>query len=181
MRAAVIVVDCLNDFVSGVMRCDRAPRIIPNIQRLLDFARRIGIPIIYANDAHLPDGDKEFELWVPHAIVGTKGAEIVDELKPARGDYIVPKRRYSAFCGTDLDLLLRELKIDTLVLVGLVTNICIQHTAADAFFCGYRVIIPEDCVESVTEEAQKSGIEYLKKIYGCEITTVNELMRWEWI
>ncbi|MGQ9461407.1 MAG: cysteine hydrolase family protein, partial [Candidatus Bathyarchaeaceae archaeon] len=78
-----------------------------------------------------------------------------------------------------LDLLLRELKVDTLVLVGLVTNVCIQNTAADAFFRGYKIIVPEDCVEAISEEAQKSGIEYMKTIYGCKITNVDELIKEE--
>jgi len=107
---------------------------------------------------------------------GTKGAEVIDELKPAESDFIIRKRRYSAFYETDLDLLLRELKVDTLVVVGLVTDICVQHTVADAFFRGYRIIIPKDCVEALTEEAQERGIKYLQRIYGCEITTVSDLM-----
>jgi len=181
VKAALIVVDMLNDFVTGALKCKRAPRIVPNIQRLLDFARKKGIPVIYANDTHLPSVDKEFDIWPPHAVVGTKGAEVIDELKPAKGDYIVQKRRYSAFYGTDLDLLLRELHVDTLILVGLVTNVCIQHTAADAFFRGYQIIVPEDCVETLTEETQKSGIEYLKTIYGCEITNMHELTKRELI
>ncbi len=109
-------------------------------------------------------------------MIGTKGAEVIEELKPAGGDYVLQKRRYSAFFGTHLDLLLRELKVDTLVLVGLVTNVCIQNTAADAFFRAYGVIVPEDCVGALSEEAQKSGIEYMKTIYGSEITNVEDLI-----
>ena len=181
MKIAVVVVDMINDFVTGALKCERASRIIPNIQRLLEFARKKRIPVIYTNDTHLPGIDEEFEIWPAHAVVGTKGAEVIDELKPEKGDYVIQKRRYSAFFGTYLDLLLRELKADTLVLVGLVTNVCIQNTAADAFFRGYRIIVPEDCVEALTEEAQKSAIEYMKTIYGCKITNVDELMGGELI
>lgn len=179
VKTAVIVVDMLNDFVTGALKCKRAKRIIPNIQRLLDFARKKRIPVIYTNDTHLPGIDEEFELWPAHALVGTKGAEVIDELKPEKGDYVIQKRRYSAFFGTHLDLLLRELKVDTLVLVGLGTNVCIQNTAADAFFRGYRIIVPEDCVEATTEEAHKNAIEYMKTIYGCKITNVDKLMKEE--
>jgi len=177
VKAAIVVVDVINDFVSGTLKCESAVKIIPNIQRLLDFARKKKIPVIYTNDTHLPGIDEEFEIWPQHALVGTKGAEVIEELKPMKGDYVLQKRRYSAFFGTYLDLLLRELKVDTLVLVGLVTNVCIQNTAGDAFFRGYRVIVPEDCVEAINEDAQKSGIEYMKTIYGCKITNVDELMR----
>lgn len=176
MKKAVVVVDMINDFVTSTLKCERAERIIPKIQRLLDFARKKKIPVIYVNDCHLPGIDDEFKLWGVHALTGTKGAEVIDEIKPRKGDYTLQKRRYSAFFGTSLDLLLRELKVDTLVLVGLLTNVCIQNTAADAFFMGYRIIVPEDCVEATTEEAQRSGIEYMKTIYGCEITKVQKLI-----
>jgi nicotinamidase-related amidase len=179
VKTAVIVVDMINDFVTGALKNERASRIIPNIQRLLDFARKKELPVIYTNDTHLPGIDEEFEVWPQHALVGSRGAEVIGELKPMEEDYVIQKRRYSAFFGTYLDLLLRELKVDTLVLVGLVTNVCIQNTAADAFFRGYRVMVPEDCVESVDEEAHKAGIEYMKTIYGCKITNVDEVMRKE--
>ncbi len=176
MKMSVIVVDMVNDFVTGIMKCDRSSKIIPNIQRLLDFARKKGIPVVFVSDAHLPGIDEELELWPSHAVIGTKGAEIIDELRPVEGDYTLQKRRYSAFYETGLDLLLRELKVDTVVLVGLVTNVCIQHTAADAFFRGYRIIVPEDCVESLTEEVQKTAIEYLKANYKSQITDIHELI-----
>jgi len=181
VKVAVVVVDMVNDFVTGTLKCESAVKVVPNIRRLLDFARKKGVPIIYVNDAHLPGIDEEFEIWPEHAVVGTRGAEVVEELKPVMGDYVVQKRRYSAFFGTYLDLLLRELEVDTLVLVGLVTNVCIQNTAGDAFFRGYRVIVPKDCVETVDEEAQKAGIEYMKTFYGCKITNVDELMKGEFV
>ena len=176
MKTAVIVIDMINDFVTGVLKTERAQRIIPNIQRLLEFARKKKIPIVYTNDAHLSGVDKELEVWPAHALAGTRGAQVIDELKPLEGDYVIQKRRYSAFHGTSLDQLLRDLKVDTLVLVGLVTNICIQHTAADAFFRGYQIFVPEDGVEAPTEKDQKTSLEYMRKMYGCEITTVKELI-----
>lgn len=176
MKTAIIVIDMINDFVTGVLKTERAQRIIPNIQHLLAFVRKKKIPIVYTNDAHLPDVDKELEVWPAHALAGTRGAQVIDELKPLEGDYVIQKRRYSSFHGTGLDQLLRDLKADTLVLVGLVTNICIQHTAADAFFRGYRIFVPEDSVEAPTEKDQKTSLEYMRKMYGCKITTVKELI-----
>jgi len=177
VKTAVVVIDMINDFVTGVFKSERAAKIIPNIKRLLEFARKQGVPIIYATDAHLPNVDPEFEVWGPHAVKDSWGAEIIDELKPEKSDFHVLKRKYSAFQGTDLDMLLRELKVDTLILTGVVTDICIQHTAADAFFRGYKLIVPKDCVEAVDESTQKAAIEYLKKAYGCEITTTDELLK----
>jgi len=177
MKTAVVVIDMINDFVKGVFKSDRAAKIVLNIKRLLDFARKHGVPIIYATDAHLPNIEPEYEVWGPHALKGSWGAEIIDELKPEKNDYRVLKRKYSAFQGTDLDMLLRELKIDTVILTGVVTDICIQHTAADAFFRGYKVIVPQDCVEAVDAPTQNAAIKFLKKAYGAEITTVNELKK----
>ncbi len=175
-KYAVIVVDMLNDFVTGVLKAKRAPRIIPNIQRLLAFARENEIPVIYTNDAHLPGVDKEFQLWGEHAVKGTHGAEVIDELKPKRGDYVIEKRRYSGFFETDLDLLLRELGVDALIFTGIATNICVQHTMADAYFRGYKIILPEDCVESFSDEEQKYGLDYAKRIYGAELTSVKNII-----
>jgi len=180
LKPAVIVIDMINDFVTGVFKSDRATKIIPNIKALLDYARKQKIPVIYATDAHLPGVDPEFDVWGRHAEMGTWGAEIVDELKPQKGDFRVLKRKYSAFQGTDLDQLLRELKIDTVVLGGVVTDICIQHTAADAFFRGYQIVVPQDCVEAVNAPTQKAAIEFMKKAYGPDITTSKELMNKKW-
>lgn len=166
----------LNDFVTGALKCERAARIIPNIKRLVEAAREKGIPVVYANDTHLHAVDKEFKVWKQHAVSGTWGAQVVDELKPAEKDYVVHKRRYSAFFATDLDLLLRELNVDTLILTGLVTNVCVQHTAADAFFRGYTVIVPRDCVEAVNEETHKAALKYMETFYGCTVTTLNEAL-----
>lgn len=180
MKTAVIVIDMINDFVSGVFKSDRAAKTIPNIKALLDHARKQKVPVVYATDAHLPNADHEFDVWGPHAVAGTWGAEIIDELKPQKGDFHVSKRKYSAFQGTDLDQLLRELKVDKVILTGVVTDICIQHTAADAFFRGYKIIVPKDCVEAVDAPTQEAAIKFLIKAYGCEITTSNELMKKKW-
>jgi nicotinamidase-related amidase len=171
----------INDFVTGVFKNDRAVKIIPNIRSLLTYAREQKIPVIYATDAHLPNADPEFDVWGSHAVAGTWGAEIVDELKPQSSDFHVPKRKYSAFQGTDLDQLLRELKVDTVILTGVLTDICIQHTAADAFFKGYKIIVPQDCVDSTNAPTNEAAIKFLIKAYGSEITTSKELLKKKWV
>jgi len=176
MKPALIVIDMLEDFVHGELKCERAQRILEPLGRLLEEARLQGVPVIFSNDAHLPDVDREFEVWGPHAVVGTPGAQVIAELEPKDGDYQIPKRRYSGFYGTDLDALLRELKVDTVVLTGLHTNICVRHTAADAFYRGYRILIPTDAVEAFTEEDHESGLDYLKRVYGSQLTSTGALM-----
>jgi len=136
MKKAIVIIDMLNDFVTGSLKCERAQRIIPNIRKLIDAAHAGGAPVVFSNDAHRPKGDREFEIWGPHAIAGSPGAQVIPELAPQAADFIVPKRRYSSFEGTDLKLLLQEEKVDEIVLCGLHTNICLRHTSADAFYDG---------------------------------------------
>jgi len=175
-KHAIIIVDMINDFVTGALKAERATRIVPTIQRLLTFARENHIPVIYANDSHLPKIDKEFQLWGQHAVKGTQGASVIEELKQKEGDYTVEKRRYSGFFETELDLLLRELGVDSLIFAGIATNICVQHTMADAYFRGYKIILPEDCVEAFSDEEQKYGLDYAKRVYGAKVTPLKDLI-----
>jgi len=177
MRCAVLVIDMLNDFIYGSLSSERFRRIIPNIRRLLSEARKKNIPVIYANDSHIPGVDEELKIWGDHAIRGTKGAEVIDELKPTEKDYIVEKRRYSAFFNTDLDLLLRELKVDTIIITGISTDVCVLHTAADAFFRGYKVVIPEECVEAFNEDGHRWALDYMKRVYKTDIVKLEDAVK----
>jgi len=177
---AVIVLDMLNDFVTGEIGTDRAERIIPTLRDdLLPAARENGVRPIYANDAHRPE-DFELEVWGEHAMRGTEGAEVIPELAPAETDDVFEKRFYDAFHGTGLDEHLRSLGIDRLVMTGLHTNMCVRHTSATAFFHGYDIVVPEDCVNAFTEEAHQRGLEYLEDVYHAEVTTSAALIdEWE--
>ncbi len=176
-RYAVLVIDMLNDFVRGSLKCERAEAIVPRIRKLLEEVRGLGIPVIYANDAHMPKVDHEFRLWGEHAVKGTWGAEVIDELRPAEGDYVVEKRRYSAFFETGLDMLLRELGVDTVVLTGLHTNMCVKHTAADAFYRGYGIVVLSDCVQAFTQEDHEWGLKYMERVYGAKIMTSEDFLK----
>ena len=173
MKPAVLVVDVIHDFVHGKFGGERAASILPSLRGLLDYARGGGVPVVYVTDSHLSVGDAEFEIWGEHAV---EGAEIVGEVKPGEGDFRILKRRYSCFYAMGLDALLRELGVDAVVLSGLVTDICIQHTAADAFFRGYDVLVPRDCVEALSDEAQEGSLGYMERMYGAEITSSGELI-----
>jgi len=176
MPRALLVVDMLNDFVPGKIANPRAERIIPNIASLLDMARREDDwLVVYANDAHLP-GDFELKVWGEHAMAGTEGAAIIPELAVADGDFALPKRFYSSFHETGLDPLLRQYGVDTIVLTGQHTNICVRHTTADAFFRGYQVIVPQDAVEAVSDEDHQAGLKYLEGIYRVALPYAGELV-----
>ena len=175
MKPAVLVIDMLNDFVTGELKCDTAQEIIPNILQLLNAARKSDWPVVYCNDAHL-NCDSELKKWGPHAMKDTKGAEVIPELGPTQKDYIVEKRTYSGFYETGLDLLLRDLNLDTVVITGMHTNICDRHTAADAFFRGYNIIVASDGTGTFTKEEHEQGLKYLEEIYDAEIKTVEEII-----
>lgn len=177
---AVIVIDMLNDFVTGSLECKRAKPIIPKLKKLIEVARKNNVPVIYSNDAHYPQDAEVVRKWGKHAIKGTKGAEVIPELKPAKKDYIVEKRTYSGFYETGLEPLLRSLYngegVKTVILGGLHTNMCVRHTAADAFFRGYNMIVAKDGVEAFTQEDHEQGLKYLEYVYNAKIMTVDEIV-----
>lgn len=179
-KYAILVIDMLNDFIKGKLKCERANRIIPNIKNLLDTARQKQIPIFYCSDEHLPIDTYEMNLWGPHAMKNTEGAKIIDELKPADADYIITKRTYSAFDGTGLDKALKGIYngkgADALIITGIHTNICDRHTSYDAFVRGFELIVPKDGVEAFTEEEHNSGLEYIRRIYGAKIVNIKDII-----
>ena len=166
----------LKEFVTGRLGFERAKRIVPKIERLLKFARSKGMHIFYVCDAHQP-GDTEFKLWGPHALRGSDGAKVVPELEPEKSDKIVQKRAYSGFFKTGLDEELGRLGVKKLVLVGVCTEICVQSTGIDAFYRGYELLIPKDCVATPDPRVQRKSLDYLKRICGAEIITSRELIK----
>ena len=178
---AVIIIDLLNDFVTGDLKTERAKHIIPNLKKLVEAARKQNIPVIYSNDAHYPNDPEIVEKWGKHAIKGTKGAEVIPELKPTSKDYIVEKRAYSGFFETGLDSLLRSLNegrgTKVVILGGLHTNICVRHTAADAFFRGYKIMIAKEGVEAFTDEDQEQGLKYLEYAYNAKTMAVDDIIK----
>lgn len=168
---ALVVIDMLRDFVDADGKLSIGPSaagVVQAIARKVEEARREGWPVIYVCDRHAED-DPEFAMFPPHCVAGTPGADVVAELRPRPGDKIVPKRRYSAFFQTDLDLTLRELGVDEIVLAGVCTNICDLYTAADARMLGYRVTVPRDCVASFDEAAHEFALKEMEHTLGVKV------------
>jgi ureidoacrylate peracid hydrolase len=170
---AILVVDMLNDFLKpgGKMVLEGGEILFEPIQKLLVEGRSKGIPIVYVNDSHRLSlrQDREFKKRSEHCIEGTWGAEVVEELSSQQGDFVVKKSRFSGFFETDLDLTLKDLKIETVIVVGVVTNICVRSTIHDAFFRGYQVIVPKDCVMATGEREQESSLYDIQTHFG-EVT-----------
>lgn len=175
MSQALLIVDMLNDFVTGKFGFPGARRIVPRLRGLLEEWRRRGEPVVYVCDSHPPE-DPEFNLWGPHALKGTEGAKVIPELEPKGGEKVVEKRRYSGFFGTELERVLKEAGAEGVVLTGVLTDFCVLHTAADAFFRGYGVTVVRDCVASTSQKAHHWALKYMREAYGARVTSSHKLL-----
>jgi nicotinamidase-related amidase len=153
-KTAMIVVDMQNDFVadSAKLRSAQAAAMVPKLAQTLKFCRDKGIRIVYTAHVHRRDGcDMGLydDLYPPIAdrsclVDGTPGIEIFADLAPAPGEHVIKKHRYSAFFATDLDLILREWGITTVIISGTTTENCCHATARDAMFHNYQVVFLSD-------------------------------------
>jgi ureidoacrylate peracid hydrolase len=153
-KTAMIVVDMQNDFVAkgAPMETPAARAMVPQLAKALKFCREVGIRVVYTTHAHRRDGcDMGLfdDLWPPIAsraglMDETAGIEIYPELAPAAGEHVIKKHRYSGFYGTDLDIILREWGVDTVIVSGTTTENCCHATARDAMFRNYRVVFLSD-------------------------------------
>ncbi len=171
---ALIVIDMLNDFVTGVLANEAdAIKIVPAIRRLIDHGRKnTDWLVVYSNDAHRAD-DREIGIWGKHAMAGTRGADVIDALAPVGADreIVSPKRFYGAFDETGLGDVCKQYGVTKVILTGQHTHCCVRHTAYGAFTRGYSIQVPSDAVCVFPGVDQAAALEYLKTIYGAEITT----------
>ena len=153
-RTVMIVVDMQNDFVAegAMLRSKQAADMVPRLAKTLAFCRDKGIRVVYTAHVHRRDGcdmGMYDDLYPPIAnrsclVDGTPGVEIFADLTPTSGEHVIKKHRYSAFFATDLDLILREWGIDTVIVSGTTTENCCHATARDAMFHNYRVVFLSD-------------------------------------
>lgn len=168
----IIVGDMLVDFVSpkGKLFVPDSPQTISPIQKLIAKARNAGARVIFIQDWHRVD-DPEFSIWGPHAVEDSPGAEIIPELAPLPKEFIVRKRTYDPFFGTDLELLLRQSGIRNLLITGTVANICVLQTAGSASLRGFRIIVPKDTISALSPFDYQVSLRQISFVYQGEITT----------
>ncbi|SDN36083.1 cysteine hydrolase family protein [Alkalicoccus daliensis] len=182
---ALLVIDYTNDFVAenGKLTCGERGQSIQ--ERVTEITKEFIDKkqyIVFAIDAH-EEGDNyhpESKLFPPHNLLGTKGRKLYGVL----GDYIdnlrdepyvwMDKTRYSAFAGTNLELKLRERNITKLHLIGVCTDICILHTAVDAYNKGFQIVVHRDAVESFNPEGHEWALNHFKDTLGAEVTGKND-------
>ncbi len=183
-KSALIVIDMQNGFIESEspLCIAGAKSTLPSCASAIEAARKNDIPVIYVKRQYREDGSDveitRYDKWVngkplTPGSTGPLSEEIAKEIEPKDGDYIIVKPRWSAFFGTELDLILRRLKISTVVLAGTTTPNCIRTTCYDANALDYNVIILEDCCSSATEEIQKANIEDMERM-GAIISDSNE-------
>ena len=178
MANAVLVVDMLRGFLEEgyPLYCGAsAGRIIPAVQGLLERELAQGSKVFFICDRHAPD-DLEFKMFPPHCIEGTIETEVIPELAQYPGE-IIPKKRYSGFFGTMLEAKLKELKPEKIIVCGVLTDICVLHTVADARNRDYQVEVPIDCVASPDEETHRFALEHMEKVLGAKLTRVGGVAR----
>lgn len=155
MKPAIIVVDMLKDtFKEGSQLpiTQEARQILTNLQKLLKESRKKEFPVIFACDSFLKDDFIFRGRMKVHSLRGTKGAEVVEDLTPKPTDIILPKRRFSAFFKTDLDQTLRTLGVDTIIVTGVTTEVCVLMTVMDGLSHDFSAILLEDCTASRKKE-----------------------------
>ncbi len=172
-KPALLIVDMQKDFVKGERKA-----IIPYVIQLREVAQNHHMPVIFVQEMHRTSSiDYGIELYFapPHTREGTQGAELVPELELSPSDFVINyKRRYSAFFQTDLDLLLRSLKVRTLIMAGVVTEVCILATAFDAHAYDYFVVVVKDCVSGLTLKGHEGALHIIETALG-KVVSLAEL------
>jgi len=171
-RQGLIIIDMLNDFVKAgaPLEVPEARKVLPNIKRRLQQAREAGIPVFFVCDSH-EENDREFSRmgWPPHAVKGSEGAQVAEEISPLPGEKIVTKTTYSGFYNSALESLLRSLGVQELIITGCVTNICVLYTAADAVMRGFNVVVPADSVAGLSREAHNFALKEMEDVLGIRV------------
>ena len=182
-----MIIDMQNGFVSKGgsydlmgLNVSKYSEVVPTLKRLLEFCRKIKIPIFYSQAVReesgidlltrshriLPKSREERIKRRPICIRGSWDAEIVDELKPSLDDHVVIKRRDSVFQDTEVEVWLRSLGIDSIIFSGIDTSICVESSLRDAFNHGYDIVLISDATASNNLDHYNSTLDNIRNYYG---------------
>jgi ureidoacrylate peracid hydrolase len=185
-KSALIVVDMQNDYChengSGALNGgDVADHyaIVPNLQKLIDTAHEANIPVFFIKTTH--DETTNSKVWLSRRIgkkhdtcvTGTWGAEYFG-VAPTGKDIEVIKHRYSAFINTDLELKLKVLGCETLLMTGVATNVCVESTLRDGFMLDFYTILVSDCTAAGSKSSYEATLENVRRGFGW-VTDSNEI------
>jgi nicotinamidase-related amidase len=170
-KRALILVDFINlfDFPHAEKLAARAVEAAKATARLKERMKAEGVPCIYAND-NFGHWRSEFSKLVAECLAKEgPSAAIAKLLEPTHDDYSVLKPRHSAFYETPLHFLLDELGIDSLVVTGLSTDMCVSATAQDAYVRKYKLWVPCDCVAADTAEHEREALDLMSRTLKADI------------
>jgi len=183
-RSALLIIDMEYSFLDSKspLFVNLGFEIVTNIKKILNIYREKKLQIIFVKREHRKSGidiDKTrveiFKKSKGLILENDKSSEIIDDLKPLKDEIIVIKRRWSSFFGTELDILLRRLNINNLIVTGIQTPNCIRATVYDALSLDYNVIVISDATASKSEEIQKNNLFDIENL-GVDVLTTNELI-----
>ena len=143
---------------------------------IVKAARAAGLPIIFTHDSHIKGVDREIELWGEHGMQGEQNSLPIADFEICDTDILIPKHYYNSFYKTNLEETLKELGIDTLIVVGMDTNICVLQTLAEAYYKGYKTVVPADATASFLVGTQAGGLDYLSRCYDTRIVTAEDVL-----
>jgi len=161
MKAAVLVIDMVKDIFRDSHHFPITPlaiKIIPSINEITSWARQHYFPVVFACDSFYPDDFIFKGRMKPHSLQGTEGSEPIDELNRTVHDQVLPKPRFSAFFKTDLAKNLRIQRVDTVIVCGIATHVCVLATVLDALSHDFKTIIVEDATTSYNEKIHRQTI-----------------------
>jgi len=176
-KSSLLLLDVITnfDFEDGGELLKRTLQIAPKLSRLTQRAREARVPVIYVND-NFGKWQEDFKTMADHFMDPTsKGHKVVGLLRPHPDDYYVLKPHRSGFYSTTLELLLRELKAETLVIAGITTDICVLFTANDAYMRGFDLFIPSDCVAAVKPAHTSNTLDFMKRVLKADIRKSSDI------
>jgi nicotinamidase-related amidase len=177
-QTALLLIDVINDFEfpRGDELFSRALPIASNIAVLKRRARAAGIPAVYVND-NFGRWQSNFDQLVQHCLSDrVRGRPFVDQVKPdVTSDYFVLKPKHSAFYQTPLDLLLKHLGAQRVILTGVSTNSCVLFTAGDAYMRDLQLIVPNDCVAACNAHEHNVALEQIKCMLKADVSSSTEI------
>jgi nicotinamidase-related amidase len=172
---ALLIIDMINafDFEGAQSMLPRAVGAARATARLKARAKRAGAPVVYVND-NFGRWRSDFRQILEHCL-RSPGREVSELLRPEEDDYFVLKPKHSGFQFTTLDVLLEHLGAETLILTGVAANFCVLFTAHDAYMRDYRLVVPRDCVASLTEEDDRYALGHMADVTKADVRLSREI------
>jgi ureidoacrylate peracid hydrolase len=188
----LIVVDVQNDFVSPEGSAGKrgddvgaAMAMIPNLTGLIDQARKVGFTVVYIRTTHSDWTDTASWIYrtsqksgLNTCREGTWGAEFYDGIAPLPSERVVIKHRYSAFINTDLNTVLKARGIQSILVCGVATNVCVETTARDGYMYDYYVTMIDDCSAAYDAKLHMSTLENIRRHFGLVASSHQIIESW---